>query len=86
MHVILTFQNASKSGDIRKNYFTYDLNGLNVLSKKNDLLHQESYLYDSNDNIVQFTDVNKQMTSFTYDQFGRKVKEIEPQGRIKTVS
>ena len=40
---ILIVQKALETIEIRKKYFEYDLNGVNIIAKKNDLLHQETY-------------------------------------------
>ncbi len=81
---ILKVQKALKSLEIRKKYFEYDLNGVNIIARKNDLLHQETYKYDLNDNVIELSDINKYVSTNSYDQFGRKLKENEAQGRVKT--
>ena len=83
---ILIVQKALKTLEIRKKYFEYDLNGVNIIVRKNDLLHQETYKYDLNDNVIELSDINKLVSSYSYDQFGRKLRETEAQGRLKTWS
>jgi YD repeat-containing protein len=43
-----------------------------VASHKDPLLNQESYQYDGNGNLIQFTDRRSKVTSYAYDGLNRR--------------
>jgi len=42
-----------------------------VATRRDPLLHEETYQYDINGNLSQFTDRKNQITNFTYDALNR---------------
>jgi len=60
---------------------SYDTKGRFVLINTNPLAHQNKFTYESKyGNVVAATDENNIVTTFEYDIYGRKIKEIYPDG------
>ncbi len=55
--------------------FTFDSNGLNVISSVNEIGHKEFFSFDLNDKLLTYSDSNGIKTTYSYDLNGKKVSE-----------
>ncbi|MBK7345074.1 MAG: hypothetical protein IPJ06_19445 [Saprospiraceae bacterium] len=62
--------------------YTFDNSGRNTNRTGNCCGNDASYIFDSKDRIVQFTDANGLQHSYEYDSLGNQTKIIDPMGCV----
>jgi RHS repeat-associated protein len=66
----------------RENKYLYDQQGKNVVKVTNALNQSVQQSYDIRNNVVSQTSANGLVTTYTYDEMGRKTEERRPDGTI----
>lgn len=61
----------------------YGYSGRTLLNKTDELGHVESYTYDTKGNLNSITDYKGNKTSFSYDNWGRKIETVYPDSLIE---
>jgi YD repeat-containing protein len=56
-------------------YFSFDANGLNIISSINEMGHRRTFVYDLQDNIAIGNDSNGLLTFYKYNSRGNKISE-----------
>ncbi|XP_074649459.1 uncharacterized protein LOC141904717 [Tubulanus polymorphus] len=74
------FTHGNQAKQIRSVTTAYDSNGVRKVSTTNSLGHTETYQYDRLGNTIAMVGANGLKTSWTYDDFGRKLSERRPDG------